>query len=448
MSSKTAKKLTAYDLTLERLVLAAGMHSSAACKVALDSSGLMPEHFYTDAHATVWAAILGLFIEDKSTDPTSVAAVLEQHGKVDDIGGLRGLVEIYTAHIGDIAFTPQLVDRLTTHCDRIKELAAARLVHLRATVLEEKARGGANPLELADFLRETADEVDAQLARVDDDDEYRLNDLRRLGAQPYDWVIEDSIERGDVFMVTAGSGAGKSLFSLQAAIQCNCGVNPFNPTKQRMARQSVMYVQIENDPREEGRRIDRMLWQQAERMGVDHDRFVAIMPRGGLNLASREGMARFRQLIYKHRPDIVFLCPWKDLHGGLTSQGDGGEASFMKVKVQLDMLRRGDPRTGRKGFALWIEAHTTGGADGSSNPDHFKPRGTVAQVNWVTYGMALVPAKNDDDVLIAGTYRFAQWRGPRDRERTFPHLMLEGSPWPWMPSLAITDLAGPVSAQW
>lgn len=449
MKGESAGSTLVYDADLERLLLAAAMNESSVCKIVLDGAGLLPDHFHLSAHKDIWAAVAELYLEDESTDPVAVARKLAEYDKLNAVGGAHGLMAIYSSFLTEFTMGGAgLGDKLITHCGMLKALAADRYAHVRALEARDLAKSGADPVEVANFLRETADEIDVRLAREDDDDEFTLNDLRRLGQQGYDWVIPDGLERGDVFMITGGSGSGKSLWSLQAALQCNVGVNPFNPAK-RMPKLSVLYVQVEDDPREEGRRVERM-WQTAEGYGVDHDRFIAIMPKSGLNLSTREGMARFRQLIYRYRPDIVFLCPWKDLHGGLISQGDGGEASFMKVKAQLDTLRKADPRTGRKGFALWIEAHTTGGVDGSTSPEHFKPRGTIAQVNWVTYGMALIPLRDEQTKdPIPGSYHLGQWRGPRDRSRVFPYLMKEGQPWPWMPNTVIAmDTPEPASGLW
>jgi RecA-family ATPase len=233
-------------------------------------------------------------------------------------------------------------------------------------------------------------------------------------------------------MLTAASGTGKSLLNLQVAVQVACGVHPFDQTEP-IPPQRVLYVQAENDTREEGRRL-AMMADLAAKWGPVRDNFLALVPDGelaGINLGTPQGVAFLRRKIRKWQPRLVVVGPWKDLHGGFRSEGDGGEAAFGRVKQQLDHMRR------RFGFALWIEAHASSDSKGSQNLDHYTPRGTIAQQNWAHYGLALIPLVDDDNNVVPGQFRLGQWRGGRSRDRWWPKEMREGTPgrsWPWVPS--------------
>lgn len=419
----TQVRLVPGDLLAEQLLLTAMMHSLAACEVVIEAEAVLPDHFYGPANQTIFAAIVQLYLDGKSTDPTAVSGWLDRIGLLDAVGGAYGVVDAAT---GDYAGLE--TGRLPTHCERVKALAGMRAGQAAAQELGERSRIGADPAGLADGFRLAGDQIDAQITGTSAEGEYTVDDLLAAGDAPVDWVVPDTLERGDVLMLTAGSGVGKSLFLFQFALQCAAGRHPFHPGRAIPALKAL-YIQVENSPAEEGRRMTRMIGM-AERFGFDRTKFTAWMPKDGVNLSTAQGVAALRLKIVKHRPDIVVLSPWKDVHDPFTSQGDGGEGAFTRIKHQLDAMKR------KYGFCLLIEAHATAAQAGSTDPDAYRPRGTVAQANWATYGLCLIPKQNDAGV-IRGQYLLGQWRGARDRTRQFPAEMWEGTVWPWMPADSI-----------
>lgn len=418
------------DLDTETLMLTAMMHSGRACEIVIEDQAVLPEHFYHPGHQKIAAAITQLYLDDQSTDAVAVAGLLDSLGLLDDAGGAAGVAQAASASFAALDFS-----KLRTHCDRVKDLAAMRVGLAGAVELRGMAIETQNPTELAERFRHFADEIDMQLMSAAlDEDEYQITDLLSIAREGYDWLVDGVLERGDVFMLTAGGGAGKSLFMLQFCMQCSAGIHPFAPGR-RIRRLRTLYCQVENTPNEEGRRVQSMV-AAADKVGWDREGFTAWMPKEGINLTTPQGMASLRSKIKKHKPEIVVLSPWKDFHDGFGG-AQGGEPEFMKVKRQLDTLRR------KEGFALLIEAHASGAKPGSQDPDDYRPRGTVAQSNWATYGFCLIPLKKDN-LTVPGRFIFGQWRGPRDRTRQFPKQMWEGSIWPWMPDDSVYQ--GPISA--
>lgn len=436
MAARKPKDLIPNDPATEILLLTAMAYSEQACEVAISGNALSPDHFHHPGRRLVFAAIFDLYFEGESTDPTAIAARLEETDEIEAVGGRAGVAE---ATGGD--FMGLDLKRLPTHVARLKRLAAMKVGLTESLALRDEASAAGDPEALAEHFRNAAEEIEAQLSMSDSTDEYTIDGLLALADEGYDWVVEGCLERSDVFMLTAGGGVGKSLFMLQFALQAATGRHPFSPGRP-ITPVKAFYVQVENSPNEEGRRVRSMI-ATAELHGLNRDNFVAWMPKDGVNLATAKGMAQLRSKIVRHRPDIVVLSPWKDFHDGFASQGDGGEGAFVKIKRQLDTMLR------KYRFALLIEAHASGAQSGSIDPEHYRPRGTVAQSNWATYGYCLIPKRSDDGkTTIPGRYIFGQWRGPRDRQRKFPKGMREGSMWPWMPDDDDPAFRGPIADQW
>lgn len=86
--------LTPHDLDAERAVLGAALLSDNATLDLLQH--LAPGHFFRQAHQDVFLAIRALSSERKAVDGLTVRAWLEQHGKLQAVGGpayLFGLVD-------------------------------------------------------------------------------------------------------------------------------------------------------------------------------------------------------------------------------------------------------------------------------------------------------------------------------------------------------------------
>lgn len=234
---------------------------------------------------------------------------------------------------------------------------------------------------------------------------------------PYDWIVEDILERGDRLVWTGFEGLGKSVALRQVAIGAAAGIHPF--TGDYAAPRKVLWIDCENSDRQ-GRRQFRKL----ERITVMKGRRV---PDGGMRLIHRpEGLdllndddaAWLLERVTAHKPDLLYIGPLYRLH-----DGDLNEERVMRRVVSiLDHARV------KADCALMIEHHIPNG-DGTNRS--VRPIGSSLLRRWPELGYGIAPAMEADPCTEV---RVLPWRGNRD-ERHWPKFLCWGirdDDWPWV----------------
>jgi 5S rRNA maturation endonuclease (ribonuclease M5) len=291
-----------------------------------------------------------------------------------------------------IAAVAEIAEAAGDAKDAAAHLAAGRsLADLEVTW----SSGDSPPIELAPDLHEF-------LASVD---------------PPYDWVIENLLERGDRLIWTGEEGIGKSICGRQMAIAAACGIHPF--TDAYFKPQRVLWFDCENSARQ-GRRHFRKL----ERVTVMKGRRV---PDGGMRLIHRpegidltrdEDVAFFLERVHVHRPDLLYVGPLYRLHA--TDVND--ETAARAVTAVIDQARA------KSDCAVIIEGHSPHG-NGEIRP--VRPIGSSLFRRWPEFGYGISPAM---DGTPCKEVKVRAWRGARDA-RTWPDFLRwseDEDDWPWV----------------
>lgn len=244
----------------------------------------------------------------------------------------------------------------------------------------------------------------AEAAAADVDDTVELDELLGTPDEPYDWLIEGLVERGDRVILTGLEGRGKSTFLRQFAVKAASGIHPFDDSAQPPLQ--VLYVDLENSRRQVRRKVGEL---RAAAGGAYDGRLRFTFRPEGIDLTRTPDVAWLATVIGAHRPDLVVIGPIYKMATGDPKD----EQTARVVSTVLDQLRTTHQ------CALLIEAHTPY-ADGAKSKRPERPYGASLWSRWPEFGIYLGP---EGDLL--------HWRGQRD-ERAWPRKVERGQPWPWM----------------
>lgn len=142
----------------EENVLGAALMSGPAIVAALDE-GLKSEHFYRPSRGLIWMAVEYLHNKGDQADPITVAAILEQRGKLDDAGGRPG--------INSLAQTVSTVTNAGQYAAIVIESATNRKLHQAGRRILEIADGAGEAIEKLSMAEAVLEETTAQSASKD-----------------------------------------------------------------------------------------------------------------------------------------------------------------------------------------------------------------------------------------------------------------------------------------
>jgi replicative DNA helicase len=83
-----------HNLEAEKSVLGAVLLDERHLHGLLVEEQLRPDHFYREQHGAVFAAMLELYENDRKIDHLTVAEILRQRGKLDEVGGAEAIDEL------------------------------------------------------------------------------------------------------------------------------------------------------------------------------------------------------------------------------------------------------------------------------------------------------------------------------------------------------------------
>src|SRR5205823_13011583 len=83
-----------HNLEAEKSVLGAVLLDERHLYPLLIEEHLRPEHFYREQHGAVFAAMIELDQNDRKIDHLTVAEILRQQGKLEEIGGAEAIDEL------------------------------------------------------------------------------------------------------------------------------------------------------------------------------------------------------------------------------------------------------------------------------------------------------------------------------------------------------------------
>lgn len=216
-----------HDEQAERAVLGSALLSPDALQDAAAILG--PDDFYVPTHARIWSAIAALWESGRPTDPTAVAAELDQRGELVKCGG------------GPYLSTLTSFDNLPTtanagyHAGIVVEKSVLRRIMQagsRITLLGESGSRGSSLSDVLEFVRLEVE--DASNHRVMPASAVPVADavgsfmdqlsepLAGLVSTPWpelDDLLLGGMRRGELIVLAARSSTGKTLVALNMARQ-------------------------------------------------------------------------------------------------------------------------------------------------------------------------------------------------------------------------------------
>ena len=215
-----------HNLEAERSVLGAILLDERHLATLLADERLRPEHFYREAHEAVFAAMLALHQRGSAIDHLTVAEVLRQHGKLDQVGGVGAVEELYgwvpaAGHAGSYG-------RIVRENAQLRALQRAAF-EIQA-LIAERSDGAPELIERAERLvfalgagesatrqRLLEDAVSEEIDRLE-----RASRAERAlpglttGIPDLDDLL-GGLQNGRLYVLAARPGMGKSLLALQLA---------------------------------------------------------------------------------------------------------------------------------------------------------------------------------------------------------------------------------------
>jgi replicative DNA helicase len=94
MATAEQAQVPPHNLEAEKSVLGAVLLDERHLYMLLVEEQLRPDHFFRDQHAAVFGAMLQLYNNDRKIDHLTVAEMLRQHGKLEEVGGAEAIDEL------------------------------------------------------------------------------------------------------------------------------------------------------------------------------------------------------------------------------------------------------------------------------------------------------------------------------------------------------------------
>jgi len=309
------------DLDAEAAVLSAALLDSTTIEVA--RSIVSAEHFYADANRRIFEAIIELTEAGQPADVVSVAGLLRDTGRIEQIGGTPYLFQIADA-------TPSVAN-VATHAQRVHE--KLRLRQLIATCQLTAAEGYGDCGDVQSFaerasasMRAIAESTPARSFAVLDSDEI----FAEL-AKPDD-LIDEVIRRGSLVQCVAYGSSGKTWLAVDAALSVAAGV----PWLGRFSCKTglVTYVDYENGRYEMRRRFQKIARGRGLPFPVRGIE-LASMPNGYMS----DDSFGARMMTQAKGRDLVIIDTLKAANPGV-------DENDSRMRNGLDQLRRVGEATG------------------------------------------------------------------------------------------------------
>lgn len=237
---------------------------------------------------------------------------------------------------------------------------------------------------------------------------------------PQRYVIENTLARGEVLLVTGPEGFGKSTLMKQLAVQVACGIHPW--TGDTMDPATVLFIDGENTTPDNHADFARLRWIASQHGDALARRSpLYILEPGPIDLSSDAGLEWFLERVRAHKPDLIVMGPiYNMVSRDLKEEGDA-----RMLKDAVDAARR------LSGAAVILEHHSP---HGDKDGRDMRPIGSSLLMRWPNFGFGMVPILTPDK-RATGVAEFRPWRGGRRRSRHWPHAIRMGEAqtnWMWM----------------
>lgn len=247
-------------------------------------------------------------------------------------------------------------------------------------------------------------------------------DAVKRSVSAIEFVVPNTLARGDRLLITGFEGHGKSTLLRQIAAQVAAGIHPFGGAN--FEPKKVLFIDAENHP-------DQVLvsWQDLVGLVARHDK---PMERGqltileewdndNLDLLADDGADWLIERIHAYKPDLVCMGPLTNMAGRDLKDDE----TVRKIKKAVNAARS------IYGTAFIMEHHAPhkGPMDRERS---VRPYGSSMFLKWPDFGYGLKPTETK------GLYEWQKTRFPRVRTRLFPEYLRTGKEntdeFPWVPA--------------
>lgn len=384
-----------FDSDAEQTVLGALVDAPVRSVTALEA--LSPNDFHDPRHRIIYEASVRL-LEEGPLDLTILKAELDREGTLERAGGAAYLTEVLGAY-GTIA-------SLSTYANIVLDLSRRRQLLRLSTETAQVVSNGADPHKLAELIREQASLLDSPMI-AGEAAAAEVFTFLEVDEPEYDWLIPGVLERRDRLFLTGREGSGKTWLSMQIAALTAAGIHPF--TLEEIEPLRVVFVDLENNPRELRRRFRTLTVKLGDRLA--HDQLFILSAPAGLFL-DEDGPDRkaFLAALTLAAPSLVICGPMYKLHAGDPIE----EKAAKPLASFLDHIRE------RFDCSLIIEAHSP-----HDPKDKGRPYGASLWRRWPELGVYLEAGKDGK------TSTLKEWRPARHETPSLPKSLTRGGEWPF-----------------
>ena len=325
---RTATGLPPHDIAAEEAVIAALLLDEDAYPRVLPI--IQPSDFFREQNGWIYEACLALSDRSEAVTVPTVAHELERAGRLDAAGWEPYLAEIagkYFTAVGVEAHArlvarDSLYRRLIAAAAQIAQLAYEGGPDVQRVLLhaEELLLGIRNAEAAGDFkrLRELLDEF---LEAPADEDEGELHESVRSGFMDLDELLGGGYKRGDLVILAARTGVGKTSlmlnFARNAAVGQHGSVALFS-LEMGGETLAMRMLSAEADVEMARLRLGRHTPQEESRVMRAHGLLggASVFIDDSAVLSVPEIRAKCRRLQVEHGLDLVIVDYLQLLHGG------------------------------------------------------------------------------------------------------------------------------------
>ncbi len=268
-------------------------------------------------------------------------------------------------------------------------------------------------LKFEDFVVTVPYEDDSRELLAANFDEYLL---QRIDERVM--VIPNCLARGEVVIITAGEGTGKTTMMKQFAVQVAYGIHPWaaNP---RMTPRKVLYIDAENSAADNLEDF-KSLARRAQAITTEHAPLY-IIESGPIDLLREDFSLWLLERVRAHDPDLLLIGP---IYNIISAVREEHEARALMVAIQAAQKING--------CAVIMEHHAP---HGDALGRDLRPIGSSLLRRWPNFGFGIAPERDEKGKLTdSGLYDLTRWRMGRRRNRQWPVRMRtgQGMEFPWV----------------
>lgn len=316
---------------------------------------LLPEHFYSEKHATIYATIHDLYTAQTPPDLTTVADRLRSQGKLDRVGGVPYLIDLSNSvstayHVEHYAKTVErtaVLRRLIQAGGTIATLGfdetddvEATLDAAERTLFDVRAgRGGQKSYVTL------AQSLDTSYARIEAIQNGTFDGTGiKTRIMGIDGII-GGLGRGKMSVIAARPGVGKSamaatiLHNVAVAQGVPCGMFSLEmPHEDVTDRLISLHAEIDGELLRSGDLSDAELKRYVDAQAQLHSAPIVIDDSGELHISTLRSKAR--QMRTEHGIELLIVDYLQLIDGSRNRKQDGDVQEISYISKQLVGLAR------------------------------------------------------------------------------------------------------------